>query len=295
MDLYIDDFIYYLQYEKKLSKNTILNYGYDLKRFNEYLINHKVSRLKSINEALIRDYLVSISALNAKSAARNMTTLREFFKYLCKTGELKVSPFDNIDNPKIPKNLPEVLSIEEVDKLLDIKINTKYDVRNKAMLELLYATGLRVSELINLEINNIDFINNVILCMGKGSKERIVPVGDYTLKFLRDYLEIREFFVKGKNNNFLFLNNAGGKLSRQGFTKNLNKIILMQGVKKKVSPHTLRHSFATHMLMGGADLRSIQILLGHSDISTTTIYTHLTDEKVKSDYNKYHPRSSKEE
>jgi integrase/recombinase XerD len=163
------------------------------------------------------------------------------------------------------------------------------------MLELLYATGLRISELINLKVNDVDFYNNVVICFGKGKKERIVPVDDNTLKHIKNYLEYRNSFFKGnKYSDYLFLNNVGGKISRQGFMKNLRQILLKLGINKNITPHMLRHSFATHMLNNGADLRSIQLLLGHSDISTTKIYTHISNQKIESDYQKYHPRSKED-
>lgn len=191
------------------------------------------------------------------------------------------------------KSLPKSLSIEDIDKLLDIPLNTKFDYRNKAMLELMYGTGLRVSEVINLELNDIDEINCTIRIMGKGSKERIVPIGEYCIYYLNMYLSKRYLMLKDKSCEKLFLNNHGYGISRQGFFKILKQILKEKNLDSNVSPHTLRHSFATHLLNRGADLRSIQELLGHSDISTTRIYTHKSNEKIIADYNKYHPRSHK--
>ena len=178
--------------------------------------------------------------------------------------------------------------------ILDIKLNTRFDYRNKAMLELLYSSGLRISELVNLTTRDIDFTNSIVRCFGKGNKERIVPISEYSLYYIKLYYDMRDTFFKGKINDYLFLNNHGKELTRQGFNKILNKILEEKNIKKEVTPHTLRHSFATHMLNGGADLRSIQILLGHSDISTTKIYTHISREKIKNDYEMYHPRSKEE-
>lgn len=295
MDNYLDDYFYFIKYEKKLSINTCDSYQNDLIQFRDFLMNKDINNIKIINEKDITDYIKYISFKNSKTVARNITSIRNFFKYLETHNKINKNPCEKISNPKTNKNLPNVLTVKEVDRLLDIKLKNKFDYRNKAMLELLYGTGLRISELVNLKVNDIDFTNNVLICMGKGYKERIVPIGDYSLNYLKDYLNYRPQFIIKNINNYLFLNNHGKKITRQGFTKNLNKILKEEGITKKITPHTLRHSFATHLLEGGADLRSIQILLGHSDISTTTIYTHISNEKIKKDYEKYHPRNKKEE
>lgn len=292
IDKYIQDYLYSLRYELKLSDNTYKSYKYDLDHFNSYLESININDLKAINEKIIIDYLKTISKNSPKTVSRKITSIRNFFNYLLKINIIKESPCIYIENPKIPKTLPNVLTVEEVNKLLDVNLINKYDYRNKAMLELLYATGLRISELINLKVNDVNFINNVVICFGKGKKERIVPVDDNTLKHIKNYLEYRNSFFKGnKYSDYLFLNNAGGKISRQGFMKNLRQILLKLNIDKNITPHMLRHSFATHMLNNGADLRSIQLLLGHSDISTTKIYTHISNKKIESDYQKYHPRS----
>ena len=185
-------------------------------------------------------------------------------------------------------------TIEEVDKLLDIELNTPFDYRNKAMLELMYGSGLRVSELISLTVYDIDFNNDIIRIKGKGSKERIVPINDVCKYYLKEYLDKRHLLLKKKQSDALFLNSKGTGISRQGFFKNLKEILKEKGLNPDISPHSLRHSFATHLLNGGADLRSIQMLLGHSDIATTRIYTHITNEKVRNDYLDNHPRAKKE-
>lgn len=187
-----------------------------------------------------------------------------------------------------------MLSIDEVTDLLDIPLITKFDYRNKAMLEIMYGCGLRVSEVISLKIHDVDMDNDIVRCIGKGFKERIVPINDYALYYLKLYLDVRGLLAINGRNDYLFLNNHGKPMTRQGFLKNLNKILLEKGIKRHITPHSLRHSFATHMLSGGADLRSIQTLLGHSDISTTKIYTHVSNEKVRRDYEDFHPRSKKE-
>ena len=197
---------------------------------------------------------------------------------------------DFISSPKREKHLPRVLSENEIDKLLNIPLTDHYSYRNKAILELMYATGLRVSELINLKVNDIDLNMAILKTIGKGSKERIIPLGDYALNYLKIYInEYRSLLIKKDLNDYLFLNNHGNKLTRQGLFKILNKLAREQDIKAEISPHTLRHSFATHLLNGGADLRSIQELLGHSDISTTQIYTHVSNQKLNEDYHKFHP------
>ena len=195
-----------------------------------------------------------------------------------------------ISSPKREKHLPKVLSEEEIDKLLNIPLNDAFSYRNKAIIELMYATGLRVSELVNLKVNDIDLNMALLKTLGKGSKERIIPLGDYALNYLKLYInEYRSLLIKKNLNDYLFLNNHGNKLTRQGLFKMLDKLANEQGIKTEISPHTLRHSFATHLLNGGADLRSIQELLGHSDISTTQIYMHVSNQKLNEDYHKFHP------
>ena len=194
--------------------------------------------------------------------------------------------------PKKYKCLPKTLSIEEIDKLLDIKLNDHVSYRNKAMLELMYSSGLRVSELVNVKIHDIDDSNCIIRIMGKGKKERIVPLGDYAIKYIDIYLkEHRNKLIKRELNEYLFLNNHGKKMTRQGFFKILKQLAQQKNIKTDFSPHTLRHSFATHLLNGGADLRSIQEMLGHESISTTQIYTHVSKEQLKENYNNYHPHA----
>lgn len=296
---YIKDYIDYTKYERKLSKETSKNYEYDLMHFSMFLEDNKneynLSDITSIKQSIIEDYLSYLNTnKDSRTIARNMTSLNNFFKYLMIEKVIEVNPCEFIDRPKLSKKLPNVLSVEEVDKLLDIKLNTRFDYRNKAMLELLYSSGLRISELVNLTTRDIDFTNSIVRCFGKGSKERIVPINEYSLYYIKLYYDMRDTFFKGKVNDYLFLNNHGKKLTRQGFNKILDKTLETCDINKEVTPHTLRHSFATHMLNGGADLRSIQILLGHSDISTTKIYTHISREKVRKDYEMYHPRSKEE-
>ena len=228
------------------------------------------------------------------SIARKLTAVKNFHKYLLATNRVKVDEALTIERPKLRKALPNVLTVEEVDLLLNIKTDTPFDYRNKAMLELLYGTGLRITEMLDLKLGDVDFENCIVRCFGKGSKERIVPIGEYIIDSLNNYLEYgRNRLLKNKTSDFLFLNSRGGRISRFSFFKILKKLLREKGIKKDVSPHSLRHSFATHMLENGADLRSIQELLGHSDIATTRIYTHITNKKVENDYIEYHPRSKK--
>ena len=207
---------------------------------------------------------------------------------------VKTNPCINIISPKLAKKLPNYLTEEEVDKLLNIPLKTAYDYRNKAMLELLYATGIRVSELINLKFVNLELQDDFIRVMGKGSKERIIPISNISKKYLIEYIEIyRKTLLKNKDSEYLFINNQGNVISRVGFFKIIKKLCLENNISKNVSPHILRHSFATHLLAHGADLRVIQELLGHSDISTTQIYAHLINDKLKKDYEEFHPHSHK--
>ena len=295
MNDYINDFIDYLVVEKGLSNNTQESYRFDLIDFSNYLNDHHISDLRSLSEKDITDYLAYLKddkKLKARSIERHLTTLRMLYKYLIKNEIIENDITSNIDNLKLGRHLPDVLTVDEVNSLLDIKLETIYDIRTKAMLEIMYSSGLRVSELVNLELSDIDLFNDTILINGKGSKERIVPIGEYSKKYLNDYLEVRNSLIKRKhgNPNKLFLNNHGMPITRNGFNYLLNEILKEKGIDKKVTPHTLRHSFATHMLDNGADLRSIQELLGHSDIVTTRIYTHVSKKQIHDNYKEYQTR-----
>ena len=284
---YIEEFIDYLRYEKKYSENTIASYQNDLKK--AYIFFKK--DFKDLSKKDIQNYIQSLSKKeSASSVSRTISTLKSFYKFLQINRYTKNNPLGTISNPKTIKKLPKVLSEKEVDKLLDINLKTHFDYRNKAMLELMYSSGLRVSELINLKVNDIDLKNASVRIFGKGSKERIVPLDDYAIEALDNYIKYhRKSLFKHGENNYLFLNNHGNKMTRQGFFKILQKIAKEKNIKSELSPHTLRHSFATHLLKHGADLRSIQELLGHSDISTTQIYTHITSERLQKNYEEFHP------
>lgn len=288
IDDYIDEFIEYLIIDKKYSENTVKSYKNDLKNFS-----NKFKKIDIKNKD-IKNYLKYLKDNNhdSKTIAHNISTLRSFYKFLLIEKKINYNPMEYIELPKIRKSLPKVLSIEEIDKLLDIKLNDKFSYRNKAMLELMYSSGLRVSELINVRIHDIDDSNCIIRIMGKGKKERIVPLGDYAINYINIYIkEYREKLVKNELNDYLFLNNHGKHLTRQGFFKIIKALAKEQNIKTDFSPHTLRHSFATHLLSGGADLRSIQEMLGHESISTTQIYTHVSTEELKENYKNYHPHA----
>ena len=285
----INDYINYLSLERQLSNNTIDGYKRDLLDF--YKFTNK--SYKTVDKTDIINYISYLNKkVGAKTINRHIVSIKNYFKFLEKNSYIKNNPCIDITGLKTPKKMPRVLSVEDIDKLLDIKLIDAYSYRNKAMLELMYSSGLRVSELLNLEINNIDFNMNLVRVYGKGNKERVVPIDDVATKYLFEYINLyRNTLLKNKVSDLVFLNSRGGKLSRQGFFKILKEIALEKGINKDISPHTLRHSFATHLLNNGADLRSIQIMLGHENIETTQIYTHVSNNFVKKNYMDAHPRS----
>lgn len=286
---YIDDFKTDLKFVHNYSDNTVLAYGSDLKAFYEYIKKD----LSLVTSEDIKKYIKSINNKSDKSIARLLTTLRMFYDFLEQKSIIKVSPMDSISGPKIGKYLPDVLTIDEVDRLLDIKIDNNYKYRDKCILELLYSSGLRISELVSLRFENLSLDECIVKVMGKGSKERIVPLNDITVEYLNKYIkEIRPLMLKGTNNDYIFLNNHGKQLTRQAVFKMIKKRASDVGIKKNISPHTLRHTFATHMLTNGADIRFIQELLGHSDVQTTEIYTHIINETLKNNYNELNPRDN---
>lgn len=291
----IEDFISHIMFEKRLSKNTSSSYKNDLGKYQIFLKERGILETKDISKSDIEKYLEKLKKddVQISSIARKLTTIKAFHNYLFQKRILSINVAENIERPKLRKKLPNVLTVDEVDCLLNIECKTKFDYRNKSMLELMYGTGLRITELLDLKLNDFDLENCIIRCYGKGSKERIVPIGEYTMESLTNYLEVRNMLLKRKNCDYLFLNNLGGRLSRFSFFKILKKMLEEKGIHKDVSPHSLRHSFATHMLEYGADLRSIQELLGHSDIATTKIYTHISNNKIKKEYEEFHPRSKK--
>lgn len=290
----IDDFLNYCIFEKGLSDKTRESYQNDLLVYSDFLKGKGIDDVCLIKSSHIKEFLKARSSEETSTIAHNLTVIKNFHSYLLKENIVRGNEAEFIERPKLKKALPKTLSVTDVDKLLDIELKTPFDYRNKAMLELMYGCGLRVSELVALEINDIDMTNCLIRIVGKGNKEREIPIGEYSIYYLMEYLKVREKLLKKKSCTKLFLNNHGNCMTRQGFFKNLKVILREKGLSEAVSPHTLRHSFATHLINRGADLRSIQEMLGHADISTTKIYTRISDEKVLDDYDKYHPRSHKQ-
>lgn len=286
---YISEFLSYLELDMNYSNNTILSYDNDLKKIESYYNKKDLLKL-NVNDLI--KYISVLSDLAPSTVSHNISTLKAFYNYFLKVGKIKTNPTDALKSPKLGTHLPVYLTEEEVNKLLDIEVKDAFSARNKAILEVMYGTGLRISEVINLEFKNIDVEDCIVRVMGKGSKERIIPINDVAINALNNYLEnYRSSMLKGDINNYLFLNNHGKQMTRQGIFKMIKQECLVKGIKKDVSPHTLRHTFATHLLQNGADLRIIQELLGHSDISTTQIYTHLSNEELHNDYKEYFPRN----
>lgn len=289
----INEFLRYLLIDRGYSNNTIESYKRDLEKFLEFNNNNK--DINKISNEDLKKYIKYLNEenLNEKSIARNISSLKSFYKFLMIEKYIDNNPSDALFLPKVKKSLPNTLTEDEVLKLLDIKLTDNFSYRNKAMLELMYATGLRVSELINLKLQDIDLSQDIIRTYGKGSKERVIPIGDYAKEYLEKYIyEYRGSMLKRESSEYLFLNNHGKQMTRQGFFKIIKKIAYEKGINKELSPHTLRHSFASHLLKYGADLRTIQELLGHSDISTTQIYTHITNEELKKNYEDFHPHGN---
>lgn len=290
---YIIDYLNYLIIDKKYSINTKNRYKQVLNDFHNYIGKKNVI---TVNEDDISNYIanLNINNLNANSINNVITILRNFFKYLIRENVIDKNPLEYIHNLKITKLLPKYLSIGEIKLLLEINIESNIDFRNKTMIELLYATGIRVSELINLKLNDIDIYMAILKTMGKGSKERIVPIGEIALYYIKEYInKYRPLLLKNISSEYLFINNkTKTKITREQFYRIINKVAKKQGIIKKISPHTLRHSFATHLLDRGADLRIIQELLGHSSITTTQIYTHTSKEMLKKSYKNFHPHGN---
>ena len=289
IDKQIIDYLNYIKIERQLSINTYDGYKRDLECFFKH-INKEYNK---INKNDIINYIEYLSKNNnPKTVNRHIVSIKNYFKFMEKYKKINANPCENITGLKMAKTVPHVLSEDDINKLLDITCNNAFDYRNKAMLELMYSSGLRVSELLSLEVNNIDFDYAIVRCFGKGSKERIVPLTDSALDALTDYVEIyRKTLTKNKTTNILFLNSRGDKLSRQGFFKILKELAREKGINKDLSPHTIRHSFATHLINHGADLRSVQTMLGHENIKTTQIYTHVSNNYIKENYDESHPRS----
>ncbi|MBD1222671.1 site-specific tyrosine recombinase XerD [Virgibacillus halodenitrificans] len=292
----VSDFLHYLQIERGLSENTLISYKRDLTQYINYL--SKVE-LKSDWATVHRNDIIAFLQMlkdagkSAASIARYTSSIRSFHQFLIREQLVQQDASLHIESPRKERKLPDVLSEKDIDSLLSISGEKPLELRNKAMLELLYATGLRVSEMINLKVSDLHLTMGFVQCVGKGNKERIVPLGDIAIKSLEEYIR-KGRSILGKNNkdgNVLFLNQHGRPLTRQGFWKILKANANRAGIQKKITPHTLRHSFATHLLENGADLRVVQEMLGHVDISTTQIYTHVTKTRLKDIYTAYHPRA----
>ncbi len=293
----IERFINYLISERGLAKNTIESYLYDLNHLKEFLDNKKV-KINKVREEDLTSYIAYLynAGYSPQTIMRHIATIRSFYKFLFNEGEIETNPAEVLETPKAFKMLPKYLTNEEVEKLLNIPdTTTPTGQRDRAMIELLYATGLRVSELLDLKMNNLNLEERFLITFGKGSKERLVPFSKKACNFLIQYINNgRLKLLKGKNSYYLFLNAKGNRLSRQGFWKILKNYGKKIGIEHKLSPHTLRHTFATHLLEHGADLRAVQMMLGHSDISTTQVYTHISNERLKQIYFNYHPRAKKD-
>ena len=287
----IDRFLDYIKVEKGLSSNTIQSYNNDLLRFARFLERKGLS-VQCITADELTDYIQELKGkLSKRSLARNLSSLRSFYRFLILNSHISHNPTRLIDFPKLPRRLPEVLSFEEVERLLSAPDpKTPEGKRDKAMLELLYATGIRVSELITIKIHDLDLERGIVRVLGKGSKERLIPMGQIAIDSIKEYLLIRKGLLKDKDFPHLFLNVRGRPLTRQGFWKIIKAYGIKAGIKKRITPHILRHSFATHMLQAGCDLRTLQALLGHASLSTTEVYTHLDIAHLKEAHSRFHPR-----
>lgn len=289
----IDKFLDYLKYERNYSNNTIIAYENNIRGFLSYCKIKNVKNMNEVNYQFIRGYISYLykQKYQAKSITRILSALRSFFKYLKREEKISTNPLDLITSPKVEKKLPKYLTINDVEKILNAPdMSNKIGIRDAFILELLYVTGIRVSELTNIKLNDISIVEKKIKIMGKGSKERIVYYGTRCQELLNKYLNIRNDFLK-QANDYLVLSNTGKQISTREIRNIINRLKVKAGIDINISPHTFRHTFATHMLNEGADLRSVQELLGHENLSTTTIYTHLTNEKLRRTYLSTHPRA----
>lgn len=293
----IELFHLYLELEKSLSDNTVKSYEFDIHKFKDFLTNIKVSSFTEVNESHIEKFLAYLKKeYKASTSARILSALRQFYDFMINSGhlsDLKYNPFENFDSPKLERTLPVVLSYEEIEKIIGkIEITDSLGLRDRALIETMYACGLRVSEVINLKTSNVFADEGTVRVFGKGSKERIVPIGNEALKWIETYLiHSRKNLANKNSEDYLFLNWRGKKLSRMTVWNIIDKYSKMAKIEKQIHPHILRHSFATHLLEGGADLRSIQEMLGHADISTTQIYTHVDITYLKEVHKASHPRA----
>ena len=291
-------FINYIRVERGLSANTLEAYSSDMFKFTNFLLERKMGLAKVQRDDVV-DFLSSLyrRGLDSRSVARHLVTVRSFFKFLVIDGVVRHDPTMNLESPKIRQTLPSFLSVKEIEKLLALPdLNTPLGLRDRALLDVLYSCGLRVTELISLRSDNVDFELGCVRCIGKGDKERLVPIGKKALESVVTYIkEARPVLLRSRRraklSNAIFLNRQGGQLGRVGVWKILAAYGRALGLRKKLTPHKLRHSFATHLLDRGADLRSVQMMLGHADISTTQIYTHVMEDRLKTVYKAHHPRA----
>ena len=295
MENLLDQFLNYLVVEKGLSLNTLESYSRDLNKYLDFLSEKGIKDINTTSDVTIVSFITVLKKkrLSNRSIARNVTSIKMFYKFLTENHYITRNPALIIETAKGENKLPQVLSIEEVELLLQKPDrNTVRGIRDTALLELLYATGLRVSELVTLPVNNLNLEAGYLIAYGKGSKERLVPIGEVAQNAIREYLNKgRPALLRNSQSPYLFLTRNGKRFTRQGFWKLIKEYALSAGIQKNISPHTLRHSFASHLLERGADLRSVQMMLGHVDISTTQIYTQVTTERLKKIHNQYHPRS----
>jgi len=297
MDKLINQFIEYLEYEKGYSKKTIISYEKDLELFNKYLKENKIENITSIDYNTIRKYLSHLheKKYESSSISRKISTLRSFFKYNLKEKNIKNNPMTLISNPKKEKKLPKYLNYEEMEKLLNsIDTSELEGIRDRLIIELLYSTGIRVSELVNIKIKDIKIKENQINILGKGNKERIVLFGEKAKEMIKIYLNAYKEYFKGNIlNDYLLINKKGKQLTTNKIELIVKDVLKKSSLKLNISPHTLRHTFATHMLDSGADLKSVQELLGHENLKTTAIYTHISNERLKHVFVNSHPRALK--
>ena len=291
----LNDYLIYLKIERGLSENSIKSYSYDIKNLLRYInkYNSKLS-LKQCDKQFMQEFIYEISKnINSRSQSRLLSSLKSFFNYLVFEGYNNISPMELIESPKIVTKLPDVLSIEEIKLLIkNSELNKNHGIRNSAILETLYGSGLRVSELINLKLSDIHYDDKLLLIQGKGNKQRLVPLGSISESKVSNYVNNYRILkkVKKNSNDIVFLNRNGKKLTRAMIFNIVKEAQNKSNIKKTVSPHTFRHSFATHLLENGADLRSIQIMMGHENITTTEVYTHLDTKHLSKTLNKFHPR-----
>ncbi|CAM4165890.1 site-specific tyrosine recombinase XerD [Jeotgalicoccus halotolerans] len=293
LNRYIDEYLTYLKIERGLSNASISSYKQDLKQYNQYLTDENVTGVEQITAEILVTFLqfLSLSGKSNKTIRRIQSTLRNFHQFLQIEQVIDTNPALRLNTPKEERELPVVLSVEEMETLLHSPDSTAQGIRDNAIMELLYASGLRVSELINLKLGDLNLDMGFIRVYGKGDKERIVPTTEYVADKLNNYIKNQRLtLLKHENTDILFLTNRGKGFTRQGLWKTIKKYVLISGINKNITPHTFRHSFATHLIENGADLRAVQEMLGHSDISTTQVYTQISASKIREMYKQFHPR-----